>query len=40
MIEDIPAAADALKASGDEEVYVLTCFSDRDKFLTLTEREG
>ena len=40
VIEDIPAAADALKASGDEEVYVLTCFSDRDKFLTLTEREG
>lgn len=40
VIEAIPDAADALKASGDEEIYVLTCFSDRDKFLTLTEREA
>ena len=40
VIETIPAAADALKASGDEEIFVLTCFSDRDKFLTLTEREA
>ena len=40
VIETIPGAADALKASGGGEIFVLTCFSDRDKFLTLTEREG
>lgn len=39
VTERIPDAADALKASGDEEIFVLTCFSDRDKFLSLTERE-
>ena len=32
-------AAEALKAEGDEDIYVLTCFSDRDKLLSLTERE-
>ena len=31
-------AAEALKADGDEEIFVVTCFSDRDKLLTLTER--
>ncbi|MBQ9492846.1 MAG: DUF1727 domain-containing protein [Oscillibacter sp.] len=40
VVETIPAAAGTLKASGSEEIYVLTCFSDRDKFLTLTEREA
>ena len=40
VVEGIPAAVEQLKASGDDEIYVLTCFSDRDKFLTLTEREA
>ena len=31
-------AAETLKADGDEEIFVVTCFSDRDKLLTLTER--
>ena len=31
-------AAELLKAAGDEDLYVLTCFSDRDKLLSLTER--
>ena len=37
--ESIPDAAAALAADGDEPVYVVTCFSDRDKLLSLTERE-
>jgi len=32
---DIPAAAALLEQSGDEELYVVTCFSDRDKLLNL-----
>ena len=35
--ESIPEAAQALKTSGDEEIYVVTCFSDREKFLSRTE---
>ena len=35
MIGDIPAAAAALEAQGDEDLYVVTCFSDRDKLLDL-----
>ena len=34
------AAAEELKAAGDEEIYVVTCFSDRDKFLKHVEKEG
>ena len=37
---EIPAAAALLKAEGDEDVYVVTCFSDRDKLLALTEKEA
>ena len=40
VVEGIPEAAETLKRSGDEEVYVVTCFSDRDKLLSLTEKEG
>ena len=40
VIPAIADAAEALKAEGDEEVYVVTCFSDRDKLLALTEKEG
>ncbi len=38
--DTVPQAAEALKADGDEDLYVVTCFSDRDKLLHLTEREG
>ena len=31
--EEIPAAAAYLEENGDEDVYVVTCFSDRDKLL-------
>lgn len=37
---DIAAAAAALKADGSEDVYVVTCFSDRDKLLAHVEKEG
>ncbi|WP_297312002.1 Mur ligase family protein [uncultured Oscillibacter sp.] len=37
---DIPAAAAALKSSGDEELFVVTCFSDRDKILSRVEKEA
>ena len=35
----VPQAAEALKAEGSEELYVVTCFSDRDKLLGLVQRE-
>ena len=37
---DIAAAAAELKAEGSEELYVVTCFSDRDKLLAHVEKEG
>ena len=37
---DIAAAAAGLKAEGEEQVYVVTCFSDRDKLLAHVEKEG
>lgn len=37
---DITEACEALKAGGAEDVYVLTCFSDRDKLLSQVEREA
>lgn len=41
VIEDIGAACAALAADGGtEELYVVTCFSDRDKVLAHTEKEG
>jgi hypothetical protein len=36
----IDKAADKLKAEGDLPLYVVTCFSDRDKLLNKTEKEG
>ena len=33
-------AAEYLKANGNEDLYVVTCFSDRDKLLGLVEKEG
>ncbi|MCI8810732.1 MAG: DUF1727 domain-containing protein [Oscillibacter sp.] len=37
---DIAAAAEALRSSGSEHVYVVTCFSDRDKLLAHVEKEA
>ena len=37
---DIAAAAAGLKAEGSEDLYVVTCFSDRDKLLAHVEKEG
>ena len=37
---DIAAAAADLKAAGGEDLYVVTCFSDRDKLLAHVEKEG
>lgn len=37
---DIAAAAAELKSSGDEELFVVTCFSDRDKLLSRVEKEA
>jgi hypothetical protein len=39
---DIAAAAAELKAAGSEDLYVVTCFSDRDKLLDLpnVHKEG
>ena len=34
------AAAAELKAEGTEDLYVVTCFSDRDKLLAHVEKEG
>ncbi|MEG2176140.1 MAG: MurT ligase domain-containing protein [Oscillibacter sp.] len=40
VLPAIPDAAAALKADGTEDLYVVTCFSDRDKLLQLTEKEA
>ena len=37
--ERIAAAAEYLRENGDEDVYVVTCFSDRDKLLSHVERD-
>ncbi len=37
---DIAAAVSELKNSGDEELFVVTCFSDRDKLLSRVEKEA
>lgn len=40
VIPDIAEAAETLKADGKEDLYVVTCFSDRDKLLSHVEKEG
>ena len=35
----VAEAADALAAEGSEDLYVVTCFSDRDKLLSRTQVE-
>lgn len=37
---DIAAAAAALKSAGEEKLFVVTCFSDRDKLLSHVEKEA
>ena len=37
---DIAAALEDLKANGGEDLYVVTCFSDRDKLLSRVEKEA
>ena len=37
---EIASAAELLKADGSEDLYVVTCFSDKEKILSLTEKEG
>ena len=37
--EAISTAADGLREAGNEDVYVITCFSDRDKLLALAEKD-
>lgn len=38
--DTVAEAAEYLKENGEEPLYVVTCFSDRDKLLNLVEREG
>ena len=40
ICESIDEAVNKLKAEGDLPLYVVTCFSDRDKLLSKTEKEG
>ena len=42
VIPGIPDAAAAIRDSGSEDLYVVTCFSDRDKLLNLPDvkKEG
>ncbi len=40
LCADIGEAADRLKGEGDLPLYVVTCFSDRDKLLDKTVKEG
>ena len=37
---DIGAAADWLRRNAQGHIYVITCFSDKDKFLSRVEMEG
>ena len=37
--DTVPQAAEALKQDGDAELFVVTCFSDRDKLLSLVQKK-
>ena len=39
LYDTVAQAADALAAEGSEDLYVVTCFSDRDKLLSRTQVE-
>ncbi len=36
-IEDIPQCVEYLRKNGKDYIYVITCFSDKEKFLTLAD---
>ena len=38
--DTVPQAVQLLEGDGDAALYVVTCFSDRDKLLNLAKREG
>lgn len=38
VFEDIDAACEEMCSTGSEQLYAVTCFSDREKFLSNTER--
>ena len=38
--ESIPEACRELASAGEEPLYVVTCFSDRDKVLAHVEKEA
>ena len=40
VVAEIDAAAEALKAEGEEDLFIVTCFSDRDKIMAHVTREG
>ena len=40
VIPEIAEAAESLKADGSEDLYVVTCFSDREKILSRVEKEA
>ena len=40
VLPSIPEACEALASAGDEQLYVVTCFSDRDKVLSHVEKEA
>ncbi len=37
IFEDIAESAEYLRENGKDYIYVITCFSDKEKFLTLTD---
>lgn len=39
IYEDILAACNDLKAQGSEQLYAVTCFSDKDKFMSQTQKK-
>ena len=39
VLDDIPQAAEHLKETAQGHLYVITCFSDKDKFLSLVEAD-
>ena len=39
VFEDIDAACQELRESGEEQLYAVTCFSDKEKFLSNTVRK-
>ena len=39
MMDNYAALISRLRAEGSEDLYVVTCFSDRDKLLSRVEKE-